>query len=196
MSCKSEVWKMTKSELRNMMKRRRRTLSATRILCYSAIVTEKLLKEDVYRDADVILGYYSISAEVSMDYLFEQARKDGKKVALPVCLPGREMEFRYFDENTELVKGEYGIPEPVGTERVELDGVNALVVVPGVSFDAFGNRIGYGGGYYDRFLKKYPDIPKVMLAYELQKTISVPADGNDIPMNLILTETDRYAVNA
>ena len=187
---------MTKSELRNMMKRRRRTLSATRILCYSAIVTEKLLKEDVYRDADVILGYYSISAEVSMDYLFEQARKDGKKVALPVCLPGREMEFRYFDENTELVKGEYGIPEPVGTERVELDGVNALVVVPGVSFDAFGNRIGYGGGYYDRFLKKYPDVPKVMLAYELQKTISVPADGNDIPMNLILTETDRFAVNA
>lgn len=186
---------MTKSELRTMMKRRRRTLSATRILCYSAIVTEKLLKEDMYRNADVILGYYSISAEVSMDYLFEQAVKDGKKIALPVCLPGREMEFRYFDADTELKKDEYGIPEPVGTERVDLEAVNALIVVPGVVFDAFGNRIGYGGGYYDRFLKKYPDIPRVMLAYELQKTVSVPVDGNDVPVNLILTETDRYAAN-
>ncbi len=187
---------MTKSELRTMMKRRRRMLSATRILCYSAIVTEKLLKEDIYRDADVILGYCSVSAEVSMDYLFEQARKDGKRLALPVCLPGREMEFRYFDENTELQRGEYGIPEPVGTDIVELDGLKALIIVPGVVFDAFGNRIGYGGGYYDRFLKKHPGVPKVMLAYELQKTVSIPVDVNDIPVNLILTETDRYAINA
>ena len=186
---------MTKNELRTIMKRRRRSLSATRILCYSAIVTDKLLHEDVYRDADTILGYYSVSAEVSMDYLFEQAWKDGKKVALPVCLPGHEMEFRYYTKETEMERGVCGNPEPSGSEAVDPNKVKALIVVPGVSFDADGNRIGYGGGYYDRFLKKYPDIPRVMLAYEMQKTISIPFDSYDVPVDLVLTETDRYPNN-
>ena len=187
---------MTKSELRTIMKRRCRSLSATRILCYSAIVTDKLVREDIYKNADLILGYYSVSAEVSMDYLFEQAWKDGKKVALPVCLPGHEMEFRIYTKQTVMEKGVCGIPEPANSEVVDPSKVNALIVVPGVSFDADGNRIGYGGGYYDRFLKKYPDIPRVMLAYEMQKTVSIPYDGNDVPVDLVLTETDRYLCGA
>ena len=183
---------MTKSELRDMMKRRRRSLSATKILCYSAIVTDKLLHEDCYREADTILGYYSVSAEVSLDYLFDQAWKDGKKVALPVCLPGHEMEFRLYTKQTEMEKSMFNIPEPTKSEKVDPAKGKCLIIVPGVVFDPDGNRIGYGGGYCDRFLAKYPDIPRVMLAYEMQKTVSVPYDGNDVPVNLVLTETDRY----
>ena len=96
---------MTKEELRKMMKNRRRTLSASRILFYSAIVTDKLVREKAYASADTIFAYYSVSAELSMDYLYEQAWNDGKKIALPVCLPGNELEFRYYTKGMELEKG-------------------------------------------------------------------------------------------
>ena len=183
---------MNKDELRKEMKLRRRTLSASRILFYSALMTDKLLKEEVYQNCDMVLAYYSISAEVSMDYLFEQAWQDGKKIGLPVCLENHEMEFRYYDRNTVLRPGIYGIPEPLDSTRIELNACKPLFLVPGVVFDESMNRIGYGGGYYDRFMKKYPDVPRVMLAYEMQKTDRIPADTNDVPVNLILTETARY----
>ena len=124
--------------------------------------------------------------------MFDQAWKDGKKVALPVCLPGHEMEFRLYTKQTEMEKSMFNIPEPTKSEKVDPAKGKCLIIVPGVVFDPDGNRIGYGGGYYDRFLAKYPDIPRVMLAYEMQKTVSVPYDGNDVPVNLVLTETDRY----
>ncbi len=184
---------MTKEELRKMMKSRRRTLSASRILFYSAIVTDKLVREEAYQKADTIFAYYSVSAELSMDYLYEQAWHDGKKVALPVCLPGNELEFRYYKKGMELDKGIYGIPEPLSGEKVNPEMVKPLFLIPGLVFDADGNRIGYGGGYYDRFLKKYPSVTRIMLAYEMQKTTAIPYDANDVPVDIIITETERYA---
>lgn len=185
---------MTKEELRKMMKNRRRTLSASRILFYSAIVTDKLVREKAYASADTIFAYYSVSAELSMDYLYEQAWNDGKKIALPVCLPGNELEFRYYTKGMELEKGVYGIPEPLSGEKVNPEMVKPLFLVPGLVFDTCGNRIGYGGGYYDRFLKKYPSVMRIMLAYEMQKSTSIPYDENDVPVDIIITETARYEV--
>ena len=94
----------------------------------------------------------------------------------------------------ELEKGVYGIPEPLSGEKVNPEMVKPLFLVPGLVFDTCGNRIGYGGGYYDRFLKKYPSVMRIMLAYEMQKSTSIPYDENDVPVDIIITETARYEV--
>jgi len=179
---------MDKAELRKVMKRKRSTLSAERILLYSGCIAENLIERKEYSDASVVLAYMSFSSEVNTHFLIEKAWRDGKKVAVPKCVDDRLLEFEYIRTFDDLAPGRFGIMEPVTGERVDYAEEQCLLLLPGVAYTSRGDRLGYGGGYYDRYLKKHDSIPRVMLAYSLQEAEELPVDEMDVPADMIVTE--------
>ncbi|MCQ2421668.1 MAG: 5-formyltetrahydrofolate cyclo-ligase [Lachnospiraceae bacterium] len=182
---------MTKKEIRAEMKKRRAALSDEEVIRLGDRISRRILETDRYASADVILSYYAVAGEVSLALLHKKALEDGKRVAFPVCLPGNRMEFRYIEEGMKLTDNAYHIPEPISGEKV-CPKSGMLLIVPGVSFDEECNRIGYGGGFYDRFMAEYPELSGVMPAYEFQKAESIPAEATDIRVSLVVTEERTY----
>lgn len=182
---------MDKKELRKVMKRKRSSLSAERILMYSGCIAERLVSRREYEDASVVLAYISFSSEVNTHFLIEKAWRDGKRVAVPKCVGDRELCFEYIESFDDVAPGRYGIMEPVTDRSVDYSKEeNCLLLLPGVAYTKEGDRLGYGGGYYDRYLAKHEDIRSVMLAYSLQQADSLPVDETDIPADMIVTEID------
>lgn len=187
----------SKQEIRKILKKKRGMLTVSRILLYSHQILEKLLAEPMYQQADVILAYMSFASEVDTRYLIEKALQQGKQVAVPRCTDRETMEFYYITSRTQLSPGSYGIMEPTTSEKVDAtDGKQYLCLVPGIGFDLEGNRLGYGGGYYDRYFKRYPDIGRIMLAYEMERVDRLPRESFDMPVQIILTEVSRYEAGA
>lgn len=185
---------MEKNELRRQKRKLRKSLSVFRILNYSNRIYEALLQEPAYRQADVILAYMSFSSEVDTRFLIDSALKSGKQVAIPKCEDKETIRFYYIKNKEQTAPGTYGIMEPTTEEPVDPeDGRNYLCLLPGVAFDENCNRLGYGGGYYDRFLKQHPRVGRIMLAYELEKTEELLPDETDVPAQVVLTEVRRYS---
>ncbi len=180
---------MDKKELRKVMKRKRSQLSAERVLMYSGCIAENLVSRREYADASVVLAYMSFSSEVNTHFLIEKAWRDGKRVAVPKCIDEKGLDFQYITSFDDVAPGKYGIMEPVTGESVDYsaDG-QCILLLPGVAYTAQGDRLGYGGGYYDRYLKKHDSIPRVMLAYSLQEAECLPVDDTDVPADMIVTE--------
>ena len=185
---------MDKQALREHMKKVRKSLSPVRIISYSNQIMLSLREQEVYKAADVLLSYVSFSSEVDTKFLMRQAASDGKRIAAPRCQEEKHrMEFYYFGGSHELSPGHYGILEPTGNEIVDPeDGKKYLLLLPGLAFDEKKNRLGYGGGYYDCYLKSHPGIYSVMLAYELEKVDGIETDSYDVPADLIITEVNIY----
>ena len=185
-----------KAALRDYMKKKRSTLTIERIMVYSTIITKQVINLPEYKNADVILSYASFSSEVNTHFLINHALANGKKIAAPKTMEGHGMEFFYINSLEELFPGNYGIMEPLSNaEKVEMEeGRSYLLILPGIAFDENRNRLGYGGGYYDRFLEKYAgyDIYKLMLAYELEKVDKLPVEIYDIPSDKVITEVNVY----
>ena len=180
---------MDKAEFRKVMKRKRSALSAERILMYSGCIAENLVGRKEYADASVLLAYVSFSSEVNTHFLIEKAWRDGKRVAVPKCVDDQKLEFEYIHSFDDLAPGKFGIPEPMTGESVKYEPDDkCLVLLPGVAYTNSGDRLGYGGGYYDRYLKKHESIPRVMLAYSLQEAEELPVDEQDVPADMIVTE--------
>jgi 5-formyltetrahydrofolate cyclo-ligase len=116
--------------------------------------------------------------------MLEKALADGKQVAVPKVF-GEEMKFLYITDFSRVEKGYAGIPEPMGDEPVAHD-ETALVLMPGLAFDPEGHRIGYGGGFYDRFLAKEPGHPTLALCYAFQMLPKLETEEFDIPVDCVL----------
>ena len=116
--------------------------------------------------------------------ILEQALRDGKQVAVPKVY-GEEMRFICLTDLTRVEKGYAGIPEPVADEPVAQD-PKALVLMPGLAFDPQGNRMGYGGGFYDKFLEQEPEHPTVALCYDFQMLPHLETQSHDIPVDRVL----------
>ena len=116
--------------------------------------------------------------------LLEQVLRDGKRVAVPKCY-GDEMRFIYMTDLSAVEKGYAGIPEPVTDEPVA-DDETALVLMPGMAFDEAGHRIGYGGGFYDKFLAKEPNHPTLALCYDFQVLPHLETEEFDIPVDTVI----------
>ena len=114
----------------------------------------------------------------------EQAMKDGKRVAVPKCY-GDEMKFLFMDDLSKVEKGYANIPEPIADGPVA-DDETALVLMPGLAFDPQGHRIGYGGGFYDKFLAQEPNHPILALCYEFQMLEHLETEEFDIPVDTVL----------
>ena len=175
---------MDKKQLRSEIRARKRAMTEAEIVEKSRILTEKFLATDFYRNARTVYGYLPYNQEVRTVPLLEQAIRDGKQVAVPKVY-GEEMKFILMDDLTEVEKGYAGIPEPVADGPVAED-KTALVLMPGLAFDPQGHRIGYGGGFYDKFLAAEPDHPTVAMCYDFQLVEDIPTEDYDIPVDCVL----------
>lgn len=182
-----------KSSLRsNYLTARRRIDPATKA-ALDARILERLAGFDLYADAGLVLAYVSYGNEVDTRAVIESALASGKRVAVPRVLPHEHwMDFYEIDGMGDLEEGFKGILEPrrgVSSPLGTVDLLGSVCLVPGLVFDAEGHRIGYGGGYYDRFLQFYPG-DKIALARSAQVSSNpLPAESSDVPVDFIVTDS-------
>ena len=176
---------MNKKEMRAYIREKKRAMTERQIVSASALLGEQFRACELYKAAKTIYGYLPYNQEVRTVPMLEQAIADGKRVAVPKCY-GEEMRFLYIsDFEKEVAPGYANIPEPIADEPVA-DDKTALVLMPGLAFDPQGHRIGYGGGFYDRFLSAEPDHPTLALCYGFQMVEHLETEEFDIPVNQVL----------
>ena len=175
---------MDKKELRRAIRERKRAMTEEEIVSRSAKLGALFTQSDAYKNAKTIYGYLPYNQEVHTVPMLEQALRDGKRVAVPKVY-GDEMKFLYLDDLTKVSKGYAGIPEPIADGPVA-DDTTALVLMPGLAFDPQGHRIGYGGGFYDKFLAAEPNHPTLALCYEFQMLPVLDTEEHDIPVDTVL----------
>ena len=174
---------MDKKMLRKQIREQKRAMSQERIEEASRKLVEQFLNCDAYRQAKTIYGYLPYNQEVRTVPILEQALADGKRVAVPKVY-GSEMKFIYLTDLTQVATGYAGIPEPVA-DGPEGDDPTALVLMPGMAFTKEGHRIGYGGGFYDKFLAEEPDHPTIALCYDFQMVDELPTEEFDVPVDCV-----------
>ena len=175
---------MDKKELRRQIRELKRAMTPEQIEQASLRLGELFLETQQYKNAKTIYGYLPYNQEVRTVPMLEQAIRDGKKVAVPKCY-GDEMKFIYLEDLTQVELGYCNIPEPIADGPVAED-ETALVLMPGMAFTKSGDRMGYGGGFYDKFLAKEPNHPTVALCYSFQMVESLPTAEYDIPVDCVL----------
>ena len=175
---------MDKKELRKQIRELKRAMTEEQIVSSSQRLGELFLASEFYKNAKTIYGYLPYNQEVRTVPMLEQAIKDGKRVAVPKCY-GDEMRFIYMDDLTQVENGYANIPEPIADGPVA-DDKTALVLMPGMAFTKNGDRMGYGGGFYDKFLAAEPDHPTLALCYAFQMVESLPTEEYDIPVDCVL----------
>lgn len=175
---------MNKQELRRAIRERKRAMTEEEIVERSNALAEKFYNSPAYQAASTIYGYLPYNQEVRTVPMLQRALDEGKRVAVPKVY-GEEMRFIYLDDLTQVSKGYAGIPEPIADAPVA-DDKRALVLMPGLAFDPQGHRIGYGGGFYDRFLAQEPHHPTLALCYEFQMQAHLDTEEFDIPVDTVL----------
>lgn len=176
---------MNKSELRHIIRERKRQYSSQQLRSLSLHIIKRIEQHPRLLQAHTVLLYYSLPNEVHTHSLIDKLYKEGKKILLPKVIGDGEMELREYGGKESMHEGAYHIMEPSGplfTNYKALD----LAIVPGMSFDKDGNRLGRGKGYYDRFLVRTPHLYKIGVCFDFQKVVHVPFDQTDIPMNEII----------
>ena len=175
---------MNKQELRASIRAQKRAMTEEEIVSRSEKLAALFLASDAYRNAKTIYGYLPYNQEVRTVSMLEQALKDGKRVAVPKCY-GDEMKFIFMDDLSKVEKGYANIPEPIADDPVA-DDETALVLMPGLAFAPQGHRIGYGGGFYDKFLAAEPGHPTLALCYAFQMLPHLETEEFDIPVDTVL----------
>jgi len=137
--------------------------------------------------------YCSKAPEVDTSTIIPALLSQGKRVVVPIIeKETTSLRLSYVNDPCHLVESTFRVPEPIGNEEpVQAMDVD-VVLVPMLAFDRAGNRLGYGAGYYDRFLSANPGIRKIGLAFSCQEISSVPAEANDIRMDCIVTENGAF----
>ena len=183
-----------KQKLRREIKARRASLSPEQKREADARILARVTGLREYASAGLVLAYVSLPIEVDTLGLIERAWADGKRVAVPRCVDGtREMEFYEIRSMDELSPQTFGVLEPV-PERCTLvrSFGGSLCIVPALAYDRSGYRLGYGAGYYDRFLSGYRG-PKVGVVYEADLKRRLWNGRYDVPVDLVVTERALHA---
>ena len=175
---------MDKKELRRQIRERKRAMTEAEIVEKSQALGELFANSALYREAKTIYGYLPYNQEVRTIPMLQKALADGKQVAVPKVY-GDDMKFILLTDLERVDKGYAGIPEPIDDEPVA-DDPTALVLMPGLAFDPEGHRIGYGGGFYDRFLAAEPNHPTLALCYDFQMLPKLETEEFDIPVDTVL----------
>ena len=175
---------MDKRQLRQTIRQQKRAMSEEDICLRSQKLGQLFAASQAYQNARTIYGYLPYNQEVRTVPMLERALRDGKRVAVPKVY-GEEMKFIYLDDLTQVAKGYAGIPEPIADGPVAQE-PDALVLMPGLAFDPQGHRIGYGGGFYDKFLSREPNHPTVALCYEFQMVEKLETEAFDIPVDTVI----------
>ena len=184
---------MDKDTLRAEIKLKRKNLTKTEIQEKSDKVYNLLFSSGLLESANTVMVYLSAFNEVRTDKIIAKLLATGKRVVAPVTdETAVSITPYYITDISELTKGAYGIFEPPQAEKAKISDIDA-VIVPGIAFDKKGNRMGFGAGYYDRFLADFKGI-KIGICYNFQLLDEICADTHDIPMDYIISEENIYAV--
>ncbi|HCS87772.1 MAG TPA: 5-formyltetrahydrofolate cyclo-ligase [Bacteroidales bacterium] len=172
--------KRRKDKLRAVLAQKRRILVQDEVAVCSEEVVRQILSLPDYQYATTVMIYYPVHNEINLLGLTSLSPE--KTFLLPVAHK-HSLEIRRYQGEDCLIRGKYGIPVPTAPSFTgEID----LIIVPGVAFDAAGNRMGRGGGYYDRFLRHYSRTPKIGVGYRFQFIEQLPHDRFDTPLNQII----------
>ena len=190
---------MEKEEVRAHYKQMRDSLSEEERWNSDDIIIGRFLELNAYKNAEYILTYLSMGSEVETRGIIQQAWEDGKTVALPRCIPAtHEMEWYRVDSLDKLVETALGIWEPVRDPEYLLDVQevkHALCVMPGLTFDRVGYRLGYGGGYYDVFLADFMGISVGLCRDDFISEQSLRFESHDVSVDMVLTETEIEGIS-
>ena len=180
------VYMKDKSDLRNFAKTIRNSLNFDQINEISSCILNKICASDVYKNSKNIMIYYPINNEVSLiDLIF----KNDKNFYFPV-VSDDDMFCVRFDKELGFKTGKFGISEPIGSIITDYSFLD-LILVPALAVDIYGYRVGYGKGYYDKFLKKCHSSCRTMIPIYSQLILkNIPKDDWDIPVDYIVTEND------
>ena len=174
-----------KSKLRKQVLQEMKAISQEQKQFIDQTLTERLLHHPFYQEAKVIATYLSFPHEFQTQELIDQALRDGKKVLIPKTYPKGRMDFVVYDTQ-QLVKTSFGLLEPQGDLEVVDASQIDLIHVPGLAFTTEGYRIGYGGGYYDRYLEHFSGHTlSTVYPCQIQDFIS---ENHDIPVQEVLID--------
>ncbi|MCL2497403.1 MAG: 5-formyltetrahydrofolate cyclo-ligase [Symbiobacteriaceae bacterium] len=179
----------SKTELRQDIIQKRLALSPAEHQFGSAAICCRIRQLTIWQQAQGVLFFLPFRQEVAIEELMEQAWHESKRVYAPRCLPqSLELRISQLQSWDQLESGTWGIREPLLTlpeaKLTEID----LVLVPGAVFDVQGGRLGYGAGYYDRFLRQVPGAVKLAPHFSWQLTERLPQEEHDIPMDILVNE--------
>jgi len=176
------------------MTSRRKQLDPAWVKRNSQQIITSIQKNDGFKRAKQIALYKPLPGEVDLSELFDICWKEQKKLSIPVYSPKtKQYIFAQLKPDTPLCMGRYQIPEPCDPQEVLLDAID-LMLVPGVAFNPnTGERLGRGGGYYDRLLESFKGLT-IGVGFSFQLYSEIPIDPTDQPLDLIITETKEHAV--
>lgn len=174
-----------KTQLKEDITEKRNSLTKQEILEKSNKIAENLFNLGQYKKAKTVMFFVSFSSEVNTHGMIREALKR-KTVIIPKVI-GHEIEPSVIIDFDNLIPGKFGILEPIEAMKIAYKNID-LVLVPGIVFDKEGHRIGYGFGFYDKFLAKAPKAVRIGLAFDFQVVDRIPREEHDVPVDLIVTE--------
>lgn len=181
---------MDKKILRKKLIESRKSLDKTEKAKWDKIISEKIINSDYFKNAEQVLIFSSTDDEFDTRYIIERCRLLYKRVFYPLCIDSEgKMEFYKVDSVGDLQVGMYNILEPKSTCKKYIPQDNDLIIVPCLSADRHKNRMGYGKGYYDRFLKDFNGM-SVSPCYDILLEDEIPTDKYDMQINIIVTDKE------
>lgn len=182
-----------KREIRKVNKQKRAEIEACKKQELDKRICDYIINSMSFKYADVVLMFCPTDEEINVLPVFEEAGKLGKRVAFPKCFAKGIMKFFYVDGLSELKEGKYGIKAPEGGEEFEIS-AHPLCIVPSLAVTKNGTRLGYGGGFYDRFLSKFGGI-SMCVQYDEFVAESLPQEKRyDKKFDVLVTESGVYVV--
>ena len=180
-----------KKSLRKEMRAKRSSMSKEERDMASHNIVSRLIESSIYQESNTIMAYASMPEEIQLNELFDHAFKHDKILAIPLIIGRGTMRPVFLPTMEDLEVGDFGIMTVRQDKRqfVEFSDIDCIIV-PGAAFDRSSNRLGLGGGYYDRFLKNVPSAKRVALAFDYQLLDAVPAEPHDAKVDVIITESE------
>ena len=176
----------SKDIIRKDIRQKRSEMDESKIESMSNDVFDTLEILGVFQEAKYILVYKSLNGEVATDTFIEKWINE-KELFCP-CVIDDNLVFRNIKSNTQYTKSSFGVAEPIGDDLLDYSKID-LIIVPGVAFDIHKNRLGFGKGYYDKFLKNMT-APKLGICFDYQVLDKIPTTDNDIKMDYVISENN------
>ena len=176
---------MSKKIIRKKQLNKRKKLFRDVVLNYSSV--KKIIRRSIYRDKKMVGLYFPINFEIDCSTLIKKFQKENYKISFPIIRKNNQMDFFEWSSNNFFYVNKLGIPEPYKKKKVFPD----VILLPMVAFDKNKYRLGYGGGYYDRYIQKAKKLKKILtigLAFSFQKIKKIPVNKYDKKLDYIFTE--------
>jgi 5-formyltetrahydrofolate cyclo-ligase len=180
----------TKQSIRKEIYRIRKETDIRKIKIDSHLICDQILHHSAFLEAKTVYVYMELEKEVCMEELTNAAWRAGKVVAVPKVV-GDDLHFYEITSCDQVKEGFFGVREPIeGCKRSEEEQV--LMILPGVAFDKNRHRLGYGRGFYDRYLKEHPKHTTIAVGFDFQVIDQVPQDSFDVVPQMLVTQSCQY----